>query len=104
MTQDAATYTQAPKGNAAYRAHRRKTDSRFAESERLSNQRYRDANKWARAFADAHQREFESFKRDMIAIACSEGGIRQPLPAPRQPTPMGNALHDLKAKWKLDLA
>jgi hypothetical protein len=60
------------KANAEYRAYRRTIDQKFAESERVSNQKYRDENKWARAFVRFHQQEFERFKREMTAIALSE--------------------------------
>jgi hypothetical protein len=69
MSQDAKTKRNTLSASAARRAYRRKHDPAFAERERLADQRYRDNNKWGRAFICAFPIQFEDFKRAMIAEA-----------------------------------
>jgi hypothetical protein len=57
------------KRNAVYRAHRREKSEEFVKYERASDQKFRDANKWARGFADAYPQQFEDFKNAMIREA-----------------------------------
>jgi hypothetical protein len=63
VSQAAKTKANRLKGNADYRAHRRKNDTAFADSERASQKRHRELNKWARAFVRAHPTEFHQFLR-----------------------------------------
>ena len=63
VTQTAKTKANKLKGNAEYRAHRRANDEAFAESERASQKRHTELNKWARAFVRAHPTEFHQFLR-----------------------------------------
>jgi hypothetical protein len=69
MSHDAKTKANTLKQNAERRAYKRKHDQTFAEKERLSDQRYRDNNKWGRAFICAYPEQFDAFRKAMIAQA-----------------------------------
>jgi len=73
QTPEGGRQTNGQKYDCDYRSYRRTVDSSFVKMEREAEQRYRDGNKWARAFACAYPQQYEEFRVAMLKQAMSEG-------------------------------